>query len=457
MRTSTSASGGTAPLTGGSIWRAIWIMSWPLVLTTLASSLIGLVDIHVAGYLGSSVQAAVGISEQFLFLFMIFIMSVSTGTTAIVSRAIGAEKVEEASFAAGQSLLTGLVGGVLLTAAALFTAKFMLPLFASDRQVVSQGNLYLSIFSLYLIPFSIVNIIGAIFRAIGDAKTPLLIIGVMTSLNIAGDYSLVLFNWPVPGLGIKGIAVAAVAATCVASVIAVFCLMKSRMKESLRSLLPASIVEIKRVLSVGVPSAFQRLSWASSAFVLFFVLSKCNHPTQALAAWSIGMRIEALVFMPLMALAMAVASIIGQNLGARQVKRAYKAAWHVTGIGIAFMAASAVALFFYAPYLARIMSLDARTVEYTVSYIRINAAAGPALAIAMILSGALQGAGDTRPPMWISIFSNWVIRVPLCWVLALTFAFGPAGAWWAMASSIAIMALLITWRFQSKAWVRIRV
>ncbi len=167
------------------------------------------------------------------------------------------------------------------------------------------------------------------------------------------------------------------------------------------------------------------------------------------------MRLESLVFMPLMALSMAVASIVGQNLGARKVRRAFQAGWHVTWIGVGGMFICALALFALAPAMAATLSRDAETIGYTVSYLRINAIAEPGLAVAMILSGALQGAGDTRMPMWISIFSNWAIRIPLCWALALGAGFGPAGAWAAMTVSIFVMAALVTWRYQSGGWIKL--
>lgn len=456
-----------APLTQGSLWKAIWIMSWPLVLTTVAGSIAGMVDIQVAGYLGSTAQAAVGLSEQILFIFMIFIMSVSVGTTAVVSRSFGAGNTDDTMAATAQSLSLAVVVGILLAAATLVVARTILPVFSgpagmvtepgAESAMLTQGRLYLTIFGIFLIPFSILTIINAAFRAIGDARTPLAVVVVSTVICIVGDYLTVRGNWPVAGLGIRGIAFSAITGNTVACLLAIWRLSVSPLKESLRHLWPFSWSMVKRVVRIGVPSALQRLSYSVAVFLLFFILSRCAYPVQAIASWTIGIRVESILFMPLMALSMAVSSIVGQNLGARQSLRAFKAGWHVAWIGIIMMLVLGTAVFLGAEMLARLMSHDPKTIEYTTSYLRINALAEPFLALAMILSGALQGAGDTRSPMWISISCNWVIRIPVLWLLALKLGYGPTGAWIAMTTSIIMMGLLVTWRYQSGTWLKVRV
>ncbi|MBI4533261.1 MAG: MATE family efflux transporter [Candidatus Melainabacteria bacterium] len=451
------ASSTQTQLTQGSLWAAICNMSWPLMLTMVAGSVVGVADIQVAAFLGSAAQAAVGLSEQVMFLFMIFAMSVSVGTTAIVSRSFGSGETADSITATSQSLLLAAVLGIVMSLMGLAIAQLILPLFTSSAEVIKQGQLYLSIFGFYLIPFSIVSIVNAAFRAIGDAKTPLVVVIVMTAITVAGDYLTVLGNWPVPGLGVKGIAFSTIAGGIAGSIIAIWQLGLSPLRQSLIGLWPPRLPILQRILNVGLPSACQRLSWAAAVFVLFFILSRCTHPTEALASWAIGMRVEGVIFMPLMALSMAVSPIVGQNLGARRLRRAVQAGWNVTAIGIVMMLILATLLFILAEPCAQLMSQDKQTISYAASYLRINALSEPFLALAMILSGALQGAGDTRMPMWISVFANWIVRLPLAWILALGLALGPTGAWIAMTGSVIIMGLLVAWRYQSGMWIKIKV
>jgi putative MATE family efflux protein len=444
-------------LVTGSLWNAIWTMSWPLMLTTVSSSLVGLADVQISRQLGSAAQAAVGVSEQILFMFMVFIMATGVGTTALVSRAAGAKETEEVNRATGQSLALSISMGIFLMLLCLSLSGVVVSNGGNAPEVALNANRYLGIYAFVLIPFSLNVIINSAFRAIGRAKLPLIVIVISTAITIAGDYLTVVHNWPVPGLGIRGIAFSGLAGSCTASLVAIYLLLKSPLKSCVKSILPLSKDYAFRILKVGIPSALNRLSWSLSVFVLFAILRHCDNATAALASWTIGMRLEALIFMPLFALSMAVASIVGQNLGAKQTERAVKAGWQVTFIGLGMMVILASALFLGADYLANCMSADPSTIDYTRAYLRTNACSEPFLALAMVLSGALQGAGDTRTPMWITIITNWFLRLPLAWFLAITLHQGPGGAWIAMASSICMNGILTTIWYRSRRWLKTTV
>lgn len=444
-------------LTEGNLWKAIWVMSWPLMLATFSASIVGLVDVQCAGLLGSLSQAAMGLCEQVIFMFMVFLMSMGVGTTAIVSRAFGAADVEASAHATAQSLALSVITGLFLTVIALVAGRYALPLYNADPEVIRQAQIVFGIFGFYLIPFSLWVITTAAFRAIGDTKTPLIVGLIMTCLNIAGDYLTVVAHWPVPNLGIKGIVYSAIFADSVGAAIILWRLRLSPLKGCFRKFWPFSGDEMMRVVRIGVPSALQRLSFCFSSFALFLVLGRCENPTQALASWTIGMRVESLIFMPLMALSMAVSSIVGQSLGAKQKDRAIQAGWQVTWVGIGLMMILAIVLWVFARPLAAFMSHDPKAIEYTVSYIRINCLSEPFLAVNWVLSGALQGAGDSRLPMWVSIFHNWMIRLPLAYYLAIYLNMGPNGAWIAMTTSVVVSAILIAWRYQSGKWIETKV
>jgi putative MATE family efflux protein len=442
----------------GNLWRAIWVMSWPLLITTVATSLVGFTDLYVAGLLGSASQASVGLSEHIIFMFQLFLMATGTGTTAIVARHWGAGNRTRATRFAGQSLLLSVTLGVSLTAAALFTAHFALGVFSRSPEVNALGTMYLSIYGFAMIPMSIVYIANASFNAIGDSKTTLAIVLLMTIFQISGDLLTVQHNWPVAGLGIRGIAYSSLLGATIASAFAIYRLNRSPLRNALRQMLPASKMMLGRVVKIGIPSALQRMAWSLSVFGLFFILSSCKNPTAGQAAWAIGMRVEGLTFMPIMALSMAVASIIGQNLGARELDRAISAGWRVTWIGVGMLSVMGVLLYVLAVPISALMSPhEPITRGFVVSYLQINATAQPFLALAMILSGALQGAGDTKAPMWITFICNWIIRLPVAYLMALTLNMETTGCWWSMSISCVVMGLLSAWRFKSLAWTRAHV
>jgi putative MATE family efflux protein len=442
----------------GNLWRAIWVMSWPLLITTVATSLVGFTDLYVAGFLGSASQASVGLSEHIIFMFQLFLMATGTGTTAIVARHWGAGNKKRATRFSAQSLLLSISLGIVLSIVSLLTAHFALGIFSQSDEVRALGTMYLSIYGLAMIPMSIIYIANASFNAIGDSKTTLAIVLLMTVIQITGDLLTVKYNWPVAGLGIRGIACSSLLGGGIAAIFAIYRFNHSPLKDALKQMLPASWMMLRRVINIGIPSAIQRMAWSLSVFGLFFILSSCKNPTEGQAAWAIGMRVEGLTFMPIMALSMAVASIIGQNLGARELDRAISAGWRVTWVGVAMLSVMGILLFVLAHPIAAMMSPHEEiTRQFVVSYLQINATAQPFLAVAMILSGALQGAGDTKAPMWITFICNWLIRLPVAYVLALTLNMETAGCWWSMSISCAVMGLLSAWRFKSLAWTKAHV
>ncbi len=444
-----------AVLVSGSLWHAIWIMSWPLLLLMLSNAVVGIVDVQLAQTFSASAQAAVGLGDQIVFLFVALILAASVGTNALVSRAFGARDQEEAISTQGQSLIFALLmGGILTIAACLFSGNLM-GLFTPDALTEKLARPYLIIYALYFLPFSFLCIVNAGFRASGDAKVPLLIVLIMTFINVALDFWFVYGPWR--SLGINGLALAGFSASTIGACIAWFKLRQSALKDSARRLLPLNYPLLLKLIKISVPAALQRITWTMAIFVVFFTLKNCPSPTAALAAWTIGIRVESFLFMPMFALGQAVSSVVGQNLGAKEDERAFQAGWNVSWLGFGLMVVCGTLLFLYSPTLARLMASDPEAIKYCTSYLQICALAQPLQAMSMIFNGALQGAGDTRVPMWITIFTQWLIRLPLSWLLAITFKFGPLGVWIAMSLSSSMSGLLNLWRYQSRAWERLKL
>jgi putative MATE family efflux protein len=452
-----NSSSQEAPLVQGTLWSAIWNMSWPMVLMTVCSSIVGLCDVQVAKVLGYSAQAAVGLAEMVVFMFMVFFMCMSIGTTAMTSRFIGEKNLEAAQEAIGQALLIVIVMGAALTLTSIVVSPQVMKVFAPSEEVALQAARYISIYSLFLMPFGVNCVVSAGFRGSGDARTPLFIVGSSTLVTIALDFATVYGNWPIPGLGIKGIALAGFVGSLTGTVLGIWRLSRSSLARGLTLLWPLNFDYLMRLLKISLPSGLQRLGWVLSTYALFFILKHCTNATAALASWTIGLRVEALTFMPMMALSLAVSAIVGQNLGAKQYDRAVKAGWHVTSIGVSIMFVLGVLMYALAPVVAKQMASDPDTIAYVTSYMHINAFSQPMLAVGMILAGALQGAADTRSPMWITLSAQWIFRLPLAWFLVVQRNLGPSGAWIAMTCSMYLIGALTIWRYQSKAWLKTKI
>jgi len=192
-------------------------------------------------------------------------------------------------------------------------------------------------------------------------------------------------------------------------------------------------------------------------FAIFVILRQLDRPTAALATCTIAMRINGLLFVPIMALQLAVGSIVGQCLGAREFERAYRAGWNTAQVAAILAMAIAFCEFAFAQQIAHVFTSDADTLAFCVNFLHIDALVRPFMAAGQILQGCLQGAGDTRGPMLILWFTNWVVRISLAWLMCLVMHAGPMGAWLSMAASAAIASAMIAARFAAKGWMNQKV
>jgi Na+-driven multidrug efflux pump len=187
--------------------------------------------------------------------------------------------------------------------------------------------------------------------------------------------------------------------------------------------------------------------------MMFLIFAKTINPTATQAAWAVGFRTEEVFAgMPIYALSMAVATIVGQNLGAQKPARAEKAGWQVAIIGGAYNLVVGLILVLFARQFACQMSSDPIIISYTTSFFQICGLSQPFLALWLILFGAMQGAGYTKWPMLISTFCMTALRLPLAWLLTINLHMGPSGAWLAMALSTSVVGVLAIWRFKTGTW-----
>jgi putative MATE family efflux protein len=324
----------------------------------------------------------------------------------------------------------------------------------ASADVEYQGWQYLKLDLLSHIPFTMLWVANSIFRAKGDARVPMITWILMTTLICALDVGLCLGPMK---MGIAGIGLSWLIAGTVGVLFSLYVLSRSELKEALN--LRGSFEKEKskewlmRLLRIGIPACIQDLSWVGGNFLLLIILAHTKDPTSAQAAWGVGLRVEEMIGgMPIYALSMAVGTIVGQNLGAKQPERAVKAGWHVAAIGAGFNVIVAAVLYVFAREIASTMSTDPKVISFTCEYFRWVGLCQPFVALWLILFGAMQGAGYTRWPMIASTLVLTLFRLPLAWYLSVTQNWGPAGTWVAVSVSVFIVGMLAIWRFQTGVW-----
>lgn len=443
-------------VTTGDTWNSIWQLSWPMLLMMLFSFFVGFADIYVAGFISPEVQAAVGYITQIYFIVIIVANAISIGALAIISRAIGAGAWEKALSASKQSLILGLIISVFFTAFCLIFYRQIIAIAGFPLRIRSIAETFLLIFAFALGPNYLLLISNAVFRAGGEVKKPLFTMLVLSIVNIALDFLLVLGIPPFPKLGYAGIAVSTVFATLLGTLInLVFLGASSKWRAVYANPRGISWNTIRAIFNIGWPAGFLQVAWNLASLVLYNILGRLESNITALAAISNGLRIEAVIYLPAFALNMAASVIVGQNLGAGSPERAEKMGWRVAAAGIGITSLIALVIFIWAERFASLLTGESPVLAETTRYLRINMLSEPFMALSTVTGGGLQGAGDTRATMWVIIVSMWLIRLPLAYILSIPMGYGAPGVWAAMVISMACQGTLMALWFKRGSWKKI--
>lgn len=443
---------GPAPvsdLVSGPLPRAIARLALPAVGSSLLQLVFLLIDTFWVGrIMGPAALAAISTAGFAVWMITALAEMIGVGLTAVAARRHGEGAHGLAAVVAGTTLGLALAAGVAVAALGWLLTPALFAVMGTPAEVSELGRLYLS---TYLIGTPLIfGFFGteAAFRAAGDTRTPLALLGVSVVLTLGLDPLLITGAGPLPALGIAGAAVAAVLTRGVVLALGFAVLVRRR-------LVRLTVWDVKSALSVarvGAPVAATGIFFSAVYIGLTRITTRFGVP--ALAALGIGHKLEGLSYMVATGFAWASAAIVGQNLGAQRPDRARRAGW-LTAL-YACSAGSLVALAFLAlpEVLVGIFTRDAAVVAAGASYLRVMAVAQIAMGLEIVLEASLGGAGFTLQPMlWAGLFTG--ARIPLAGWLAGVL--GLAGIWWAIGLTAVArgVAMAVLWR--GDRWQRVRV
>jgi len=447
-------------ITSGHVWAAVWYLAWPTVVNTIIQTAYGIINAIFVGRLHNATDAlaAVGIGNTALMIQFGLVIGLSAGTSALVARFIGAGDYEDANAATGQSLLLSVVAGIITGLPLVIFAVPIVRLVGASGSVVPIAADYTAIISWFSIPMFLFVIITSAIRSTGDMRSPLYA-GVATIVvNVLFDWLLIFGIGPFAAMGVRGAAISTAITRVVGMLLMFWFLQRSELRGWFRHARWHSDWS-GRIMNIGWPAAAQNLLWstASAGFIKILAMLPAAQVAAAQAALTVSLRIESFAFMPGIAYSIAATPLVGQNLGAGKPDRAEHSAWVATGQAVVIMTAVAILFLVIPRQLALMFTNEFAVVPLIVSYLRINALSEPLLAVNMVLRGALQGAGDTRFPMWTTVGTLWVLRLPLAWVLSIPTGLEATGAWIAMSVTTAVSGIIMAIYFKSGHWRKIRV
>ncbi|MET3698468.1 putative MATE family efflux protein [Bacillus oleivorans] len=420
----------------------------PAMIENILQTVVGFVDTLFVARLGLNEVTAVGIANTIIAVYMAIFLAIGVGASSLIARSIGAGDLAKAKGYAKQSTWISIVIGIIFGIISYFFAEPLLTLMGAEPEVLKDGVIYFRIVAVPSIFISLMLIFGSILRAAGDTKTPMKVSLWINFIHIGLDYVLIFGMFGFNGLGVAGAAWATVIVRIIGTIALYRSIQKSKVNFSVfkitiisKNPLTASIIKL------AIPTAAERLIMRLGQVLYFGLIVRIG--TETYAAHTIAGNIEMFSYMPGYGLAVAATTLVGQSIGARHHLDAYKYGILTSGIGILIMSVGGVLLFLLSPWMATWFTTEPTAIDMVVTALRIDAFAQPALAVGLILAGALQGIGDTKSPMYSTAIGMWVIRIVGVYILGIQLGMGIAGVWLSIAIDLFVRAIFLLFRFKA--------
>jgi putative MATE family efflux protein len=437
--------------TKGNIIQNILLISWPIMILGVLWSVNQILEMIWLGKIGASSIAGVGIAGFIVALVMTVKSGLSVGEKAMVARFIGAGDDAAANHIASQSMvITAAYGAIVALIGILFTEQIF-GLFNLEANTVTEGIIYLRIVLIgwWTEAFWITSF--SLMQASGDTVTPMKIAVIIRLVNVVICPFLVLGWWVFPRLGVTGAAIAYIVTTGLGMVICFWVLFtgRIRLKLTLRDIRPDTKI-ILRILKIGIPASVTSLGKAFGDLVLTWLMIPFG--TMAIAAHSLISRIESFINMPNMGLSGGAGVLVGQHLGAGQLKQASRSGWMATGLAVGFMIICSVALLLWSEETIGIFNNEPELINLGSVFLRIALAGYLGMSVVSILQSCISGSGDTVPPLIISLATLWIVQLPMAFLLSRYTDLGIYGVRWAIVAGFIVGAIVYTIYFKLGMW-----
>jgi len=442
--------------TTGSLNRSILLLAIPMVLEMVLESLFAVVDVFWVSRLGADAIATVGLTESVLTLVFAVAMGLSMSTTAMVARRVGEKNADGAAIAAVQAIFLGVIVSLVFGLPFFFLAPRILRLMGASPAIVVGGANYtrIALGGSGVVLMLFLN--NAIFRGAGDAAIAMRLLWVSNILNLILDPCLIFGLGPFPKLGVTGAALATFTGRGIGVLYQFYRL--SRGTERLHILtrhVRVQGVVLLRLLQVSLSGIFQFLIGQASWLGLVRIVSLFGAP--AVAGYTIGIRIVIFAVLPSWGLSNAAATLVGQNLGAKEPDRARNAVWRTGLWNMIFLGSVGIIFIVFAPWIIGLFTQDKLVVPIAINCLRIFSCGNIAYAYGMVLLAAFNGAGDTLTPTYINLFGFWIVEIPLAWWLAMHTRMHVNGVFASVVVAQSIIVLIGLALFRQGRWAKQRI
>jgi len=449
-------TGKETEFTTGSIRKAIFMLSVPMILEMMMESIFAIVDIAYVSRVSVNAVATIGLTESVITLVYAIAIGLSMAATAVVARRVGEKDLKGAREAAMQAILLGIAVAVSIGAIGFLYSKEILALMGGEPDLIAEGYGYTKLLIGGNITIVLLFLINAIFRGAGDASVAMWTLVLSNGLNIILD-PVFIFGWgPIPEYGVMGAAIATNIGrgTAVLFQLGILFFGWSRIKLAIDDIVLRTGVMLN-LIKVSLGGIAQFLIGTSSWVFLMRLMSEFG--SEVLAGYTIAIRVMMFTFMPAWGMSNAAATLVGQNLGAEQPERAEKSVWITGKYNAYFMLAVSMIYLFYAPEIIGLFTDVPSVVENGALCLKVVAAGYIFYAYGMVVSQAFNGAGDTKTPTKINLIAFWLFQLPFAYLAAITFKLGALGVFLAITlAEVMLSVIAIIW-FRKGYWKKVQV
>ncbi len=437
--------------TAGPIGRAIVLLAIPMVMEMVMESVFAVVDVFWVAHLGPNAVATVGLTESMLILVYTAAMGLSIGVMAMVSRRIGEKNPAGAAEAAVQGIALGLIVAAVIGTIGAILAPRLLGAMGASPEVIAIGSGYTRVMLGGNVVIVLLFLINATFRGAGDAAIAMRVLWLANWINILLGPCLIFGLGPFPELGVKGAAIATTIGRGTGVLYQIYRLVRRDGRIVIHPdqvrLRPAVMRTLLRLSGSGT---FQVLVGSASWIFLVRIISTFG--AQALAGYTIGVRIIIFALLPSWGLSNAAATMVGQGLGAGKPERAERAVWIAGLYNMVFLGTVGLVFVLLAESIVRVFTTDPAVAPVAAACLRIVSYGYVFYAWGMVLTQSFNGAGDTWTPTWLNLFCFWFWEIPIAWALAVHFKIGPRGVFLAITIAFSTLAVVSAILFRRGRW-----
>jgi putative MATE family efflux protein len=430
----------------------LFALTWPIFIEVMLHMLMGSADTLMLSQYSDNAVAAVGVSNQILFLIIVMFGFIATGTTILVAQYLGANNYKNAKEISSVSLSANLLISIIISVVIVIASEDILLLMNLPRELLPEATVYLQLVGGFSFIQALIMTASAILKSYGYTKDTMYITIGMNIIHIIGNYLFIFGPFGLPVLGVPGVAISTVVSRIIGLLVILYVL-KQRVHFTInfKELLKLPTHHIKNLLHIGVPTAGEQLSYNTSQMVITFFITMLG--TEALTTKIYTQNLMMFIMLFSLAVSQGTQILIGYLIGARDYDAAYKRGLKSLYSGIIISTLMAITFTIFSDNLLGIFTTNEGILEIGGILVLLTILLEPGRAFNMVLIGSLRATGDIRFPTYMGIISMWGISVPIAYILGIHFDLGLVGIWIAFIADEWIRGIIMLYRWKSRAWM----